>query len=208
MAGIKASGKGTQARFLSERLNIPHISSGDLFREIDKNSKLGKEIRSYIDKGEYVPDDLTLKLVLKRLEKKDCKNGFILDGFPRTLNQAKTLDIEHKLDKVLFIDISRQEAMQRVAGRRVCSNTKCNRSYNIYTAPKPKVENKCDECGSKLFQRKDETKEAATKRINTDIKENTPMIEYYKQQGILIVINGEKPIKEVQREIQNKLNIS
>lgn len=205
MVGIKASGKGTQARLLSEVLKVPHISSGDLFREVDVNTTLGKEIRSFIDEGNYVPDNLTLKLLLKRLRNKDCKKGFILDGFPRTLNQAQEFDKKNKFNHVILIDISREEAGLRIAGRRVCP--KCDISYNVYTAPKPKKEGVCDKCGTKLFQRKDKTKEAATRRINRDIKEMGPMLKFYEKQGIVVKISGEQSIQEVQKEIRQKLNL-
>lgn len=205
MVGIRASGKGTQAQLLSKVLNIPHISSGDLLREINVNTPLGKEIRSYIDKGNYVPDELVLKLITERLIKGDCKKGFILDGFPRTLNQAREFDKKHKFDHVILIDITRDEAIMRTSGRRVCP--KCDTSYNIYTAPKPKKEGVCDKCKVKLFQREDETKEAATRRINIDMKEMGPMMEFYEKQGIVIKINGKQPIEAVHKEITEKLGI-
>ena len=205
MVGIKASGKGTQASRLAKKLGILHISSGDIFRDIDVKSPLGKKIRSFIDKGMYVPDDLVLEIVAKRLKKKDCKEGFVLDGFPRTLNQAKEFDKKHKLDHVVSIKVSRKEALHRISGRRVCK--KCDISYNIYTAPKPKKAGICDKCGSKLFQRKDETKEAATRRINKDMKELGPMLKFHRAQGIVVEVNGEQPIEAVQKEIREKLGI-
>lgn len=205
--GIRASGKGTQAKRLAEELSIPHISSGDLFREIDTESSLGKEIRSYIDDGNYVPDDLVIKLVSERVNKDDCKDGFILDGFPRTLPQAEKFNKQYKFDKVVLIDITKEEAIYRTSGRRVCTNSNCNISYNIYTAPKPKKMGICDKCGSKLFQRKDETKEASLKRINKDIKEMGPLLDFYNKQKIVLTINGKHPIEDVQKEIQMKLEL-
>ncbi len=206
--GIKASGKGTQAELISKKLKIPHISSGDLLRNINKKSKLGQRIRSYIDRGIYVPDKLVLKLLLKRLEERDCINGFITDGFPRTLNQAKEFDRFHQLDKVIFIEIGINEALKRITGRRVCSNPNCNLNYNIYTSPKPKVENICDVCGSKLFSREDETKEASQKRIKSDLENIAPMLDYYKKKGILSRVDGEKSINEVNIAINKILNIA
>lgn len=203
--GIKSSGKGTQAKLLSEKLKTSHISSGDLFRDIDRTTKLGEIIRSYIDKGSYVPDELTNKLVTKRLEKEDCKNGFILDGFPKTLEQAKFLNEKHKFDYVIVINIDRKEALRRISGRRVCP--KCDISYNIYTAPKPKKENICNKCGSKLFTREDESEEASNRRIDRDIKEMKPMLNFYKDKKIVIEINGEQPIENVHHDILKKLGI-
>ncbi|MBU0975550.1 MAG: nucleoside monophosphate kinase [Patescibacteria group bacterium] len=205
IVGIKASGKGTQARQIAEELNVPHISSGDLLREIDKTSPLGKEVRSYIDKGNYIPDKLILKIVSQRLAEDDCQKGVVFDGFPRTLVQAKAFDKSYKFDKVIFIDISKKNALHRIAGRWTCSNEHCNISYNILTTPKPQKPGICDECGSKLFQREDETKEAALKRINTDLKEMNPMLEFYEKQRIVIKINGEQSIQDVHAEIVQKL---
>jgi len=203
--GIKSCGKGTQAKLLSEKLKISHISSGDLFRDIDKTTKLGKKIRSYIDKGSYVPDELTNTLVTQRIEKEDCKNGFILDGFPKTLEQAKFFNKKHKFDYIIIINVDRKEALRRISGRRVCP--KCDISYNIYTAPKPKKENICDKCGSKLFIREDESEEATNRRIDRDMKEMKPMLNFYKDKKIVIEINGDQSIESVHQEILKKLRI-
>ncbi len=206
--GIKSCGKGTQAKLLSKKLNIPHISSGDIFRGIDTSSPLGKKIRSYIDNGNYVPDDLVIELVSKELSKDKYKNGFILDGFPRTIAQAKAFNKKHKFNHIIYIKISKKEGVHRASGRWTCSNKKCGAIYNVNTSPKPKVVGICDKCGAKLYQRKDETKEATTKRINKDIKELNPMLELYKNQNIAIEINGEKSIEEVHKEILDKLKIN
>jgi adenylate kinase len=205
MVGIRASGKGTQAKKLSKKLDLPHISSGELFRDIDKNTILGRKIRSFIDKGNYVPDDLTIKLVTKRLNRKDCKKGYILDGFPRTLYEAQEFDKKHKFDYIFLIDIDKEEAILRTSGRRICP--KCEVSYNVYTAPMPKKEGYCDTCNAKLVQRKDETREAAERRINIDMKEMGPMLKFYKKQGIVVHINGMQSIEKVHNDILKKLNL-
>ncbi len=205
IAGIKSSGKGTQAKLLASKLGITHISSGDLFRDIDIKSDIGKEMRKYMDKGAYVPDKLVIKLMNQRLDKKDCKDGFILDGCPRTIEQAQFFDKIHKFDHVLHIDVDRDEALHRIAGRRICP--KCDLSYNVYTAPKPKKEGICDKCGSKLITRKDETEEAANRRIDTDLKEMKPMLEFYRSKSHVIKINGEQPIEDVNKEILKELKI-
>lgn len=206
LTGIRASGKGTQAKLLAKKLNIPHISSGDVFRDIDISTPLGKKVRSFMDNGEYVPDDLVLKLIIKKLAEEDITQGFILDGFPRTLEQAQAFDKKETFDKVILIDISRKEAILRTSGRRVCS--KCDLSYNIYTAPKPQQEGICDSCRAKLYQRKDETKKAALRRIQKDLEEIDPLIEFYESQGIVVTINGKQPIEKVHQDIVTELSIT
>jgi len=205
MVGIKSSGKGTQAKLLSKKLGITHVSSGDLFRDIDTESELGKKIRKYIDKGSYIPDQLAIQLVTQRLKNKDCKDGFILDGFPRTIEQAEFFNKFHKFDYILLIDVDRDEALRRIAGRRICP--KCDISYNIYTTPKPKKEGICDKCGAKLITRKDETKEAANRRIDTDLREMKPMLKFFKSNSNVVKVNGEQPIEDVHQEILKKLNL-
>ncbi|MFC1780508.1 adenylate kinase [Patescibacteria group bacterium] len=207
MLGVQGSGKGTQAKLLSQKTNLLHISSGDIFRSLDKTTKLGKEVAGVINKGHLVSDDLTIKLVQQRLEKEDCKNGVILDGFPRNLPQAKAMDKFLQLDYVIQLTISDKEAINRLSGRRTCSNKTCSAIYNIYTAPKPKQENICDQCSSSLYQRKDATEEAVKERLEIYHKETKPLVEYYKAEGILIEINGEQPIENVQAEIQRNLNV-
>ncbi|MBN2016482.1 adenylate kinase [Candidatus Dojkabacteria bacterium] len=206
MIGVQGSGKGTQAKLLSKKLKIPHVSSGDIFRSLDPTTEVGSKIKDLIDKGIFVPDDLTVKLVSKRLKKDDTKKGVILDGFPRNLNQARLLDEFLKLDKVVLLEISDKEAINRLTGRRTCSNKTCQTIYNIYTAPKPKVDNICDKCGSKLEQREDETEEAVKKRIATYHKETEPLTKYYKDKGILIKINGEQSIEKVQDDIEGQVD--
>lgn len=195
--GVQGSGKGTQGKIISRRLNITHISTGDLLRSSE--GKLRKVIDSYISKGNLVPDDLILKLLKKRLKKEDCKNGFILDGFPRTMEQARDLDKVAKIDKVIEIFISDEEAIRRVSARWNCE--KCGIAYNIITEPKPKQKDKCDKCGSTLSQREDDKPESIKKRLQIYHKEIKPMLEHYDH----IKIDGEQSIEKVAEDILKEL---
>lgn len=203
--GVQGSGKGTQGKLLAKKLNIPHISTGDLCRGTDEKTKLGKKVREYMDKGELVPIELMTELLKKRLEEDDTKKGIVLEGYPRFIDQAKLLEGFLTLDYVLFIKISDKEALMRISGRKVCK--KCGAIYNIYTSPKPKDPDICDKCKSKLYQRKDENVEAVKKRISIFHSETLPLIEYYRNKGILIEVNGEKPIEKVHEEILKKVKI-
>lgn len=207
MLGIQGSGKGTQAERLEEKLNIGHVSTGEICRNIDVTTPLGKKVRSNIDKGILIPTDLMTELLKERLNKEDCKNGAVLEGYPRTIEQAKLLEDFFPLDNVIHLSISDQEALKRLSGRWTCSNKDCAIAYNVNTEPKPKVPGICDKCGSKLYQRKDETPEAIKKRIKTYHKETEPLINYYKEKEILVEINGEQSIEKVQKEIREKLGI-
>lgn len=199
MLGIQGSGKGTQAELLSAKFKIPHISSGDLFRALDKTTPLGQKVRSLIDKGEFVPDQLVMKLLDKRLACDDCKNGYILDGFPRNLAQAKEFDKYAKFNYVVMIELSEKEAIRRVSGRRSCS--KCKRPYNINTFPKPKKDNICDVCSAPLTQREDETPEALEKRFRIFHEQTMPLVHFYAKQKNLVKVNGEQSIEQVQSDI-------
>lgn len=205
MIGRQASGKGTQSDLLSLALHIPTISSGEIFRNIDESTKLGNRIQYYLDKGKLVPDKLATKIVFERLRKNDAKKGFILDGFPRTVQQAKMLDKLINIDKVIWIDITKGEVLKRVVGRRICSNKSCGINYNIFTEPKPKVMNKCDKCGSLLLEREDETEEIVKTRDEIFVKEIIPVINHYQKKGIVIKINGLESIKKVQNSIQKAI---
>lgn len=191
--GPQGSGKGTQAGILSEKLDIAHISTGDLLR--DTKGKLKTEIDSCINNGKLVPDELIIKILKKRILRKDCKNGFILDGFPRNLSQAEALSKIMDIDKVVEITISDKEAIRRISGRRVCK--KCDAIYNIATSPKPKKKNVCDECGGKLYQRKDDTKKALKKRLKIYHRDTEKILSYYKS----VKIDGEHPIDKVSKGI-------
>lgn len=198
--GPPAAGKGTYASLIKEDFKIPHISTGDLFRAIAlENTPLADEVRSYIDNGLLVPDELTIKLVIERLGKADCKNGFILDGFPRTLNQAIELDkalknLNMKIDKVIDLDVDFELIRKRITGRRSCS--KCNKVYNIYTMPSKKGDI-CEECGGSLYQRKDDNDESIKVRYQTFLNQTRAAVDYYKKQNILVNIKGDNSLDKV-----------
>ena len=194
--GAQASGKGTQAKIISEKLGLKHISTGDLLRSA--TGKLKEEIDSYINEGNLVPDELIFRLLKAKIV---GLNGFILDGFPRNLEQAEMLEKITKIDKIIDIEISDATAIKRISGRRNCP--KCGKIYNVYTNPKPKKENICDDCGTKLFQRVDDTVEAAKKRLEIYHKETEPILKKYSS----VKINGEMEIEEVTREIERKIKI-
>jgi adenylate kinase len=197
--GPQGSGKGTQAKVLSERLKIPHISTGDIFRGL--TGELKKKVDALINEGNLVPDKLTLEILKKRISKEDCKNGFILDGFPRNLNQAKELGKISKIDKVIEISIPDEESIKRIAGRRICIN--CKGSFNVLTAPRPKVENVCDFCGGNLVARADDNEESVKKRLQTYHGETEPVLRFY---GAKVSrIDGIGEIEEISRRIAEKI---
>jgi adenylate kinase len=189
--GVQGSGKGTQAKIISKKLGLTHISTGDLLRNAKGNLK--EKIDSYINKGNLVPDELMLEILEEKL--KNCKKGFILDGFPRNIKQAEMLNKIIKIDKIIEIAISDKEAIERIGGRRNCP--KCGKIYNLYKSPKPKEDNICDECKIKLVQRADDNIEAVKKRINIYHKETEPIIKIYPH----IRINGEQNIEKASEEI-------
>jgi len=196
--GKAGSGKGTQAKIIAEKYKIAHISTGDILRST--NGELKKEIDSYINFGKLIPDDLMLKILVKRLEEKDCENGFILDGFPRNIEQAKALDNIIKIDSAFNIEISDEETIKRMKGRWNCK--KCGIAYNLVTAPKPKNPEVCDICQEKLTQRKDDTDEEAIKqRLATYHQETSPIIKFYNT----VRVNGEQPIEKVTQDIEKAI---
>ena len=188
MLGAPGTGKGTVASILSEKLNIPQVSTGDIFRKnIAEQTELGKLADSYISKGNLVPDDVTIKIVEDRLKQDDVKEGIILDGFPRTIKQVEELDKilekeNKKVDMVINLTTPKEEIIERIVNRRVCSNQECKTVYNIVLNP-PKVEGICDKCGSKLLQRKDDNVETVESRIDTYLKNTSPLVEYYTKQN-------------------------
>jgi len=200
LLGAPGAGKGTQANLLSEQLGIPQISTGDLLRSNMKNeTPLGKTAKSYMDKGLLVPDEITLSLVRDRLNKDDCKRGFILDGFPRTLQQAKALENElegtaSNLDLVINIDIADEEIIKRLSGRRICSN--CGNTYHMDYNP-PRENGTCDKCQNTLIQRNDDEESTVIKRLNTYHEQTEPLIEYYQKRNMLTEIDGTKTIEEI-----------
>lgn len=191
--GPPGAGKGTQAALIKEAYQIPHISTGDMFREAIKNeTPLGKEAKSYIDRGELVPDSVTIGLVKERLSKDDCKVGFLLDGFPRTIPQAEALDeilkeLNIVLDAVINIEADDSILIDRIVGRRVCPN--CKAGYHVKNL-QPKVEGICDICGEKLVQRKDDTEETVKNRLDVYAKQTKPLLDYYNNFGLVKSTNG------------------
>ncbi len=193
LMGPPGAGKGTLAKQLKEALNLVHISTGDMFREaIKAQTELGLLAASYINKGDLVPDDVTIGLVKERLSQPDCEAGFLLDGFPRTLPQAEALNeiaksISRPIEAVINLDCDNEELVRRISGRRVCKN--CGAPYHVVTM-KPKVEGVCDLCGGPLYQRKDDNEEALKVRLEHYISETKPLLDYYKKLGLLESFNS------------------
>ncbi len=200
LLGPPGVGKGTQASAIVKKYNIPHISTGDIFRaNIKEGTELGKKAKEYMDKGLLVPDELVVSIVKDRLTKEDCAQGFLLDGFPRTIDQAEALDKELnkmgiKLDKVVNIDADKEILIQRAIGRRICKT--CGSSYHIEFNP-PKVENRCDIDNGELFQRDDDNRETVATRIEVYLNQTQPLIDYYKEKGLIFNVDGTRPIDEV-----------
>ncbi len=202
--GAPGSGKGTQATYVAQKLNLVHIASGNLLRQaVEQGTELGRQTRSYMEKGVLVPDPISIRIVLERMSAPDCESGVILDGFPRNLKQAETLDKalarEAKaIDKVVYIKVSEKGLIKRLSGRWVCRN--CQTSYHIISSP-PKVWGKCDRCGGELYQRPDDTMEAVKKRLEVYFAETAPLIDYYTRVGKLVEIDGEGGVDEVGKRI-------
>ena len=203
--GPPGAGKGTQAASIVDTYDVVHISTGDIFRENIKNAtELGKKAKSFMDRGELVPDEVVNEIVVDRLKKPDVAGGFLLDGFPRTVNQAVSLDaaleaMGTKLDRVINIQVASELLINRAVGRRVCPS--CGRTYHV-TNQKPKVEGICDDDGSELIQRADDTEETVKKRIDVYERQTSPLIDYYKAQGLLLDIDGSKGIDDVFKQIR------
>ena len=208
LLGPPGAGKGTQASAIVDRYKIPHISTGDIFREnIKAGTDLGKEAKRYMDKGLLVPDQLVVSIVRERITKDDCKEGFLLDGFPRTVNQAvdfdaKLADMEIQLDKVINIDTDQDVLIDRATGRRICKE--CGRTYHI-EYNKPEVQGICDEDKGPLLQRDDDKEETVKKRIEVYIEQTQPLIDYYSNKRLLFDVNGNKSIDEIFEDIVNEL---
>lgn len=200
LLGAPGAGKGTQATRLAEKYNIPHISTGDIFREnIKKQTPIGVVAKSYIDKGQLVPDEVTVEIVKQRLSQDDCKNGYLLDGFPRNTFQAEELDKFSNVEKVVSIDVDLTKLLKRITGRRVCP---CGESYHVdFLGGKTT----CDKCGAELYQRADDNEETVKSRLSVYENQTAPLIEYYEKAGKLLVIDGDKAIDEVFSEIVSKL---
>lgn len=208
MLGAPGAGKGTQARMLAEKYSIPHISTGDIFRANIKNgTELGKKAKAFIDAGALVPDELTIDLVMDRISSEDCAKGFILDGFPRTINQAKKLTEalskgSGEIDWAIDVEVPDDEIVSRMSGRRICSS--CGSSYHVVNIP-PKKENVCDECGAELYTREDDKEETVRKRLAVYHEKTQPLIQYYRELGKVISIDGTKEMEAVFNAIIEKL---
>ena len=212
LIGAQGSGKGTQAERLSQSLGIRHVASGDLFRKaISEGTELGHKAKVYLDRGELVPDDLTVAMVLDRIKEPDCAQGVLLDGFPRTIAQAQSLDkglqqVGKQIDLAVYLEVPREELLIRLSGRYICRAQQ--HVYNIRTNP-PKVPGVCDIDGSALYQRSDDTGEAVQKRLDIFFNETIRLLDYYSQQQKLITINGNQSIDQVQTALveQIKANV-
>ena len=204
------AGKGTQAKKIAELCKIPHISTGDIFRaNIKEGTELGKKAKSYMDAGELVPDELVCDLVVDRIQQDDCTNGYILDGFPRTIPQAEALTnalnaIEQKLAHALNFDVPDENIIKRMAGRRSCVG--CGATYHVEFNP-PKVEGACDVCGEELILRDDDKPETVTNRLNIYHKETQPLIDYYEKQGLVSTIDGTQSMDKVFDDIRKILGV-
>ena len=204
--GPPGAGKGTQAALIKEAFQIPHISTGDMFREAMRNeTKVGLEAKKYIDNGMLVPDSVTNALVKERLSQADCKNGFLLDGFPRNISQAEALDnilseLNIKLDAVIDIEVEFSILVDRVVGRRICP--KCGAGYHIKNL-KPKKDGICDVCGSELIQRKDDNEETIKTRLNVYSEQTKPLLAYYDKQGLVKTFNGDDDVNAIFANIKS-----
>lgn len=200
MLGAPGAGKGTQAKRIADKYSIPHISTGDIFRANIKNgTELGNKAKSYMDQGLLVPDELVVDLVVDRVKQDDCENGYVFDGFPRTIPQAEALDtalkvIDEKIDYAVNVEVPDSNIVERMSGRRACLN--CGATYHLQYIP-TKTEGICDVCGSKLVLRDDDKPETVLKRLNVYHEQTQPLIDYYKNQGILAEVDGTKDMAEV-----------
>ena len=200
LLGPPGAGKGTQATGIADKYSIPHISTGDIFRKnIKEGTALGTKAKEYINKGLLVPDELVVEIVKDRLQEADCKNGFLLDGFPRTVNQAEALndalgEMNVSLDKVINVDVDKEILIERAVGRRICKE--CGATFHVKFNPS-KEEGICDKCSGKLHQRADDTEETVSKRIQVYLNQTQPLIDYYQDRNILVTIDGQQEINKV-----------
>lgn len=211
LLGAPGAGKGTQAKKLIEMMGIPQISTGDLLRAaVSEGTELGIEAKSYMDKGELVPDSVVLGMMKERLQDDDCRNGFILDGFPRNTAQAEALDamleeLGMPLDSALSVDVPLEDLMKRLTGRRTCKE--CGQMYNIHFSS-PAAENKCDKCSGELYQRDDDKEETIQKRLEVYTEQTAPLIDYYGSKGILKSVTGTGDIDAIFANVKTTLGIS
>lgn len=196
LVGAPGAGKGVYAQYFKEKYCIPHISTGDIFREeIAKNSELGRKIKPFVEQGLLVPDEIVIEVVKYRLSQPDTVHGFVIDGFPRTVNQARALDEITKIDAVVHLAVSEEVAVRRLSGRVICPI--CGKVYNIYYEPKPRVDELCDYDGAKLVRRKDDEPDVVRQRYRVFYETFMPVLEYYVNTGRLIEVNADKSIAEV-----------
>lgn len=204
MLGAPGAGKGTQAKMIADKYGVPHISTGDIFRaNIKGGTELGVEAKKYIDKGQLVPDELTVKILLDRVSNKDCDNGYVLDGFPRTIPQAKVLDealkkLGEKVDFAIDVNVPDENIVNRMGGRRACVT--CGATYHMLHVP-PKADGICDKCGSKLILRDDDKPETVLKRLEVYHAQTQPLIDYYMEKNILHTVDGTVDMMDVFDEI-------
>ena len=209
MLGAPGAGKGTQAKKIAAKYAIPHISTGDIFRaNIKNNTELGQKAKTYMDKGELVPDELVVDLIMDRFKEADCANGYVLDGFPRTIPQAEALDAAltakgEAVDFAINVEVPDENIINRMSGRRSCKD--CGAIFHVQYNP-PKKENCCDVCGGELTQRSDESEEAVQVRIDTYNKQTKPLIDYYTMLGELTNVDGNQSMDEVAEEIYKVLD--
>ncbi|HYU20080.1 MAG TPA: adenylate kinase [Chloroflexota bacterium] len=208
LIGPPGAGKGTQAGTVAELVGVAHVASGDLFREAVKSgSERGREVKAFMDRGELVPDELTVAMVMDRLRQPDCQRGFILDGFPRSLGQARALDemLERegrRIDRVINIQVPEVTLLARLSGRWLCRA--CHASYHTLYSP-PAVEGVCDRCGGELYQRVDDREETARRRLEVYFMETVPVLEYYRGRGNLVEVDGDRSIEAVTRALCDAL---
>mgnify|MGYP002514204273 CR=1 FL=1 len=208
MLGAPGAGKGTQAIKIAEKYSIPHISTGDIFRaNIKNNTELGQKAKSFMDQGLLVPDELVVDLVVDRVKAEDCQNGYVLDGFPRTIPQAEALDVAlknigEKMDYAIDVDVPDENIINRMGGRRAC--VACGATYHIVHIP-PKTENICDRCGKELILRDDDKPETVKNRLNIYHEQTQPLIDFYTEKGVLKEVDGTVDMKDVFQAIVNIL---
>ncbi|MDD9792316.1 adenylate kinase [Priestia megaterium] len=208
LMGLPGAGKGTQAEKIVEHYDIPHISTGDMFRAaIKEGTQLGLKAKSYMDQGNLVPDEVTIGIVRERLNKQDCENGFLLDGFPRTVAQAEALEtitkeLNKQIDYVINIDVDQSILMERLTGRRICKD--CGATYHLVFNP-PAKEGVCDKCGGELYQRADDNAETVSTRLSVNVKQSQPLLDFYQEKGYLRNINGNQDINIVFEDVRQLL---
>lgn len=208
LMGLPGAGKGTQAEQIVDKYEIPHISTGDMFRSaIKEGTDLGLQAKSFMDKGELVPDEVTIGIVRERLSKADCERGFLLDGFPRTVPQAEALetilsDLNREIDFVINIDVKKELLMERLTGRRICKS--CGSTYHLVFNP-PATEGVCDRCNGELYQRADDNEETVQNRLEVNLKQTKPLLDFYETKGYLRNINGQQDIRKVFADLDELL---